>query len=1418
MEPDIKKLIVKIKLDEDQATGMLISLPNNKEEDLIITVFHIFEHYNEDNSEISIESKFDNTAKFNIKRILYKKSSREKYDVALIFIDKLSWLTNEDNMLIPKSDSTMINSGVCLAGFPSNIEKLDIPYLPTTGKISGYTDENNSRWMVKLDQPVEPDIYLYDAIKGMSGCPMYMYKNEHLYFLGIQKNVPSEERSYYITNVFCYNWLIETIYKLYEINLPFLTEPVDEIEYENMKSFKKYFDKSRHQSGTYYLNQVNKELFPSIIDDIGIKYFNNNQQEVALITYFKEVWNSPQSCNSRGLLITGEGGSGKTVSLLETCEYCLNNNIFAVYISLNSLKIGIDFPIKNYLISFIWQGFEDRANSFFQSLSIKSSDNRAGLVLLLDGFNELVEESKLSIIKEIGEWVNKPAVQVVITSRYDFKRSNGWLPQLEHLSIQPLKEKQISEYLLSCRLEPPYNNKKLMRILEIPMLLTLYANTEGQYLNNEKTNGLQWKKNEVNVGTIIWNYIQCQLIKVMSNNLTGAEIINCVYALEYISSYIGYKMQRNSLFSINEEVFYKWIEEAILYYDNLCLNNSPMRIERLERLYGCKHSCWDSMKLYTILTKELHIFILSEDNTVSLLHQQFRDFFSANFYVEILLSNTGDFVEFTTEPIDYYVMNFISEIVDELVIASAWENMRNVISTHKGYTVFNMLQIYRRIKRDDVGNINFTDINFDHIDLRRVSLCGTKLSSYSHKASFRNSKISDFTFYPEGHFNSIYCVAYSPDGKRALSGSSDRTIREWNLLTGECINILIGHKMYVQSVDYSPDGKKALSGSFDGKIFEWNLTTGRIIQSLDGHTKAVYGVKYSFDGTKAISGSFDNMLKKWDLKSSNCIQSIKCSDKGIRGIDYSPDGTKAVTASYDGTIREWNLSTGACIHCLVGHRGAVRDVCYSKDGKKVLSCSDDCTIREWNLSTKKCIHILSGHSKKVCNVRYSPDGTKVLSCSYDGSIREWNLESEDCIHVINVAAAAVYCVDYSLDGKKAISGSCILSVQEWDCETGENIQTIKGYYKDNFRGNENILKGNIGLTCYNNNYENSAIVWDFSKKTCIYMQSDVFKNNTTELFKVYCIAFFPEGEKALFKRSRFLYSQDCLEEWNLKTGECIQRLKIGQAVGSTGCYSSDGKKALIISCGGDTSEKLGSYNENIIQEWNLETGNLIQVLRGHKKTVNYITYSLDNKKAYSSSEDMTIVEWNLETGKSSVIYNGRKKISTLAFSPDVTKMVTCSKHGSILLWDVTKKSIKKRVAKVKEEINAIALSFNGDNMLSYSIDGSIKEWNLNSGNYVEIYKNSDSKGDADKYRGNLSRSRFLEIQSSDIKIKYLFDESEFVTVSDKGILGVWSVKTKECIWSPPYTMGLNILKCDFRGAEISTDGLKDLIKAYGGIT
>ncbi len=83
-----------------------------------------------------------------------------------------------------------------------------------------------------------------------------------------------------------------------------------------------------------------------------------------------------------------------------------------------------------------------------------------------------------------------------------------------------------------------------------------------------------------------------------------------------------------------------------------------------------------------------------------------------------------------------------------------------------------------------------------------------------------------------GHSGNVNSVAFSPDGKYALSGSLDKTLKLWDVNTGKEIRTFQGHSDIVFSVAFSPDGKYALSGSGDGTLKLWEIETGKELASL----------------------------------------------------------------------------------------------------------------------------------------------------------------------------------------------------------------------------------------------------------------------------------------------------------------------------------------------------------------------------------------------------------------------------------------------------------------------------------------------------------------------------------------------------------------------------------------------------------
>jgi hypothetical protein len=80
------------------------------------------------------------------------------------------------------------------------------------------------------------------------------------------------------------------------------------------------------------------------------------------------------------------------------------------------------------------------------------------------------------------------------------------------------------------------------------------------------------------------------------------------------------------------------------------------------------------------------------------------------------------------------------------------------------------------------------------------------------------------------------------------------------------LRVFEGHTSYVDAVSFSADGRFALSGSLDQTLRLWELDTGRCLRVFEGHTSSVTSVSFSADGRFALSGSMDRAPRLWELE------------------------------------------------------------------------------------------------------------------------------------------------------------------------------------------------------------------------------------------------------------------------------------------------------------------------------------------------------------------------------------------------------------------------------------------------------------------------------------------------------------------------------------------------------------------------
>ncbi|KAI6006159.1 WD40 repeat-like protein [Pisolithus marmoratus] len=278
-------------------------------------------------------------------------------------------------------------------------------------------------------------------------------------------------------------------------------------------------------------------------------------------------------------------------------------------------------------------------------------------------------------------------------------------------------------------------------------------------------------------------------------------------------------------------------------------------------------------------------------------------------------------------------------------------------------------------------------------------------------------------------------VAFSPDGRRIMSGSANRLMCQWDVHScTEISSAFSGHQDWVRSVAFSPNGEWVASGSYDSTIRLWDAYRG--MQSgfpLRGHTGRVFSVVFSPTGREVLSGSGDTTIGLWDIQTRTKVDTLRGHTDKVQSVAVSREGVIA-SGSFDGTLRLWDTRTrGIC--SFNGHTGMIWSVAFSPDGRKVVSSSQDSSLCVWDVRNGSQVdHHLEGHTDEVTSVAFSPCGTRLVSGSMDADVILW-----DARYGVRVGAPLrgnagwVRCVTFSPgDGGQIVSGTDDGSICLWN--------------------------------------------------------------------------------------------------------------------------------------------------------------------------------------------------------------------------------------------------------------------------------------------------------------------------------------------------------------------------------------------------
>jgi WD40 repeat protein len=258
----------------------------------------------------------------------------------------------------------------------------------------------------------------------------------------------------------------------------------------------------------------------------------------------------------------------------------------------------------------------------------------------------------------------------------------------------------------------------------------------------------------------------------------------------------------------------------------------------------------------------------------------------------------------------------------------------------------------------------------------------------------------------EGHADPVTDLAFTPDGLQLVSSSGrfdpgmsvskENNIRLWELESGEQVGVLTGHTDGVTSIALSPDGARLLSSSIDESVRLWDLDTGREIDHLSGHGSWVTDVAFGPAGRTALSGSVLGTLLLWELETGMFTRSFP-SPGGVFALAIGPDGRTALSAGGgESPVYVWDLDKGYDIGRFWEHVGPdlrVGALALSPDGRLALSGDSTGTLILWEIDSGEVLHHLSGHSEAIAAVSVSADGRQAFTCDEGGTSILWDLES-----------------------------------------------------------------------------------------------------------------------------------------------------------------------------------------------------------------------------------------------------------------------------------------------------------------------------------------------------------------------------------------------------------------------------------------
>jgi WD40 repeat protein len=406
----------------------------------------------------------------------------------------------------------------------------------------------------------------------------------------------------------------------------------------------------------------------------------------------------------------------------------------------------------------------------------------------------------------------------------------------------------------------------------------------------------------------------------------------------------------------------------------------------------------------------------------------------------------------------------------------------------------------------------------------------------------------------------------------------------------------------------------------------------------------------------------------------------------LEAIAVSPNGRYLLTGDYSSKMNLWDTETGAVLQT---HTFGAEDEVQ--------------TVREQTFNLEA-----------VLDLQFVDDSTAVVASG--DSVVIWDVENWQEISRMQQGGSVVYSID--VRAQLVLAGYSNGDIRLFDIETGETLAQYRGHREQI----NDVAFSPDGRTILSGSWDATLRLWDTKDGTELQRFEPTVEGEVDDSIDVNSVAFSPNGETVLAA-----VTGGDIVVFSIETGEEVNRLRTGNTLNEVR-FSPDGNSLTYASF------DFNAYMADPV------TGGAQRRFSGHRAAVSDLAFSPDGLTLFTGSNDGSVRQWYVNSGAELHRFNGYNDpaaVTSLAVSADGRTFLSGGgmDNPALILWDAESRELIRRMEGHTDSITSIAFHpSDGQTAITGSWDGTLKQWNLETGELLQSIDTGDLVVSSVSYR------------------------------------------------------------------------------------